>query len=333
MKYWRPTIATGIAAALIFFLILVGDLGVLSLFDRMKELGAWWILIIAASFVQIALSAEKWRIVLVAIGGENIKEIQRRFFIATTAIAAVSSQFLTVYAASIVVRSVAGHVHNLRTSTSAGSSGFEQLFDVAVLFVFFVPTVATLLLLEGLQFWVVLAVLSLAAAVVGITLVTKWMRHRKEYDVEEQSGAAHYVVSRLKLSVDREKQNAVASKAQLLFSLSVIRYVAMFTRAAVVAAAAGYVFDARNLILAFNAAQASQLASLTPGNIGISEWSWAGVLGYLGDPFNAAIEFAILLRVCTFVSLVIIMTIVVLLYLRQFSDAWRRRRYHQDCTD
>lgn len=326
MKFWRPILAAVIAAVLIFLLVMVGDLDIAALFDRLKSLGAWWILIVAASFVQIALSAEKWRIVLRALGDSNARVIPRRFFFGTSAIAAVSAQFLTVYAASIVVRSVAGKLHGLKMSTSAGSSGFEQLFDVGVLAVFFVPTVVTLLLLEGLQFWVSLVLICLAAAALVIVLATKWMLSRIDEDADEVHGAARFIASKLKLSMSREKQNAVAEKAQILFSLSVIRYVSIFSRVAVVAWAAGYVFETRNLVLAFTAAQASQLASLTPGNLGISEWSWAGVLAYLGDPFDAAIEFAILLRICSFVSFALVASIVGLLYLREISSLLRRRQ-------
>ncbi|MGI9394952.1 MAG: lysylphosphatidylglycerol synthase transmembrane domain-containing protein [Boseongicola sp.] len=330
MKYWRPALAAAIATALIVLLVLVGDLKLSALFERLTGLGAWWILIIVASFIQIAISAEKWRIVLGALANNDDANIPRRFFVGTSAIAALSSQFLTVYAASIFVRSVAGRVYGLRIATSAGSSGFEQLFDVAVLFVFFVPTVVTLLLLEGILFWVGLAILSLAVAVIGLAFVTKWVRSRDGAVSGHKSGRFSLVASKLKLSMGRDKQRAVAEKSQVLFSLSVIRFVAMFFRAAVVAWAAGYIFDLKSLILAFTAAQASQLASLTPGNLGIFEWSWAGILAYLGNPFDAAIEFAILLRICSLVSIVLVTSIVGLLYLREFSALWQKQQNQED---
>ncbi len=286
-----------LAIALIWLLVAHAGLDIGSVWSRLTGLGIWWVAIAFATALQLGISAEKWLRALDALNDDP----DRRFSFGTsffyTSLAAVASQILTVYAASIVVRSLATRFHHrLGLARGAASSGFEQFFDVAVLAVIALPTIALLAFGFGTGGW--LALTALAAVVVW-----RLLDHTPRLIQRLKRALPGQRIARMLADPSVDKLSA-PRLARQFFVLSLARYAVMFGRVAIICFAAGFTVDLSDLLTAFNAGQVSQLVALTPGNIGLFEWSWSGALAYRGLPIALALEMAILIRVATFLCFV-----------------------------
>lgn len=282
-----------LAIALIWLLVAYAGLDIGSVWARLTGFGLWWVAIAVATGLQLGISAEKWLRALDALNDDPDRHFSFGTGFFYTSLAAVASQVLTVYAASIVVRSLATRFHHrLGLARGAASSGFEQFFDVAVLAVIAVPTIALLTFGLGTAAW--LALTALAAFVLWHFLAQTplLIEHLRRAVPGQRIGRMLADPSVDKLSEPR--------LARQFFALSLARYAVMFGRVAIICFAAGFMVDLSDLLTAFNAGQISQLVALTPGNIGLFEWSWSGALAYRGLPIALALEMAILIRVATF---------------------------------
>ena len=88
-----------------------------------------------------------------------------------------------------------------------------------------------------------------------------------------------------------------------LYALSVLRYLLILARVPVTIAALALAIGMMDAAQGFTVVQATQLASITPGNLGIQELSWTGVLVLRDTPLELAAAFAIAFRIVTFLSM------------------------------
>lgn len=297
MTVLRILMPLALAIGLIWLIVAYAGLDLVSVQGRLLGLGAWWPLIGAASALQIGLSAEKWKRALDALDDDPSRRMPFGMCFFYTALAAVMSQIMTVYVAAIAVRALATRFHKkLGLVRGAASSGFEQLFDVAVLAVIALPTIIVLAFDMGAGVWLGLTAL---AALAGFALLGRTPAIVAFLRRVAPKGRIGRLLN--DPSVDRLSSPRLAAQ---FFTLSSARFAVIFGRVAVIAAAAGLWVGLSDLLVAFGAGQLSQLAALTPGNIGLFEWSWVGVLSLRGHPVALALELAIVIRVATFVSFV-----------------------------
>ena len=286
-----------LAIGLIWLLIAQAGLDPGSVGARLSDLGAWWLPIGIATALQLGLSAEKWLRALDALSDELDCRISFGAGFFYTALAAVATQFLTVFAASVAVRSLAIRInHKLGLARGAASSGFEQLFDVAVIAIIVFPTAALIAFDLGAGTWIALTAIAVLAGVIILGHMPRLVQGLRQV----LSGRR---IGRVLADPSVDRLSAPQLSRQFFF-LSLARYAAIFGRVAIICFAAGFSVELSDLLAAFNAGQISQLAGVTPGNIGLFEWSWSGVLAYRDFPIAVALEMAIVTRLASFLSFV-----------------------------
>ena len=305
MNWIRLAGAIAIALMLIGLLVWFGDLDLASFKDRLLLIGGWWPAIVALSAIQLGLSALKWRMVLAALEPDMARQHGFSFYVFFTSAAAVLSQFITAYAASILIRSIAIRAnHTMSLMRGAVSSGGEQVFDVMILCAMLAPTILCLALGGGVLEWFALVGVMLVVLVSSLSVAFKLLARAKQW----QHGRGEWI-GRLLSRGDQLVQEMRGSGllrgnlSTALTALSALRYLFMLLRALCIAVAAGYMIPTDDLIFGFSVAQASQLASITPGNLGVAEWSWTSFLTLRGTALETAIEFTLVLRVGAFLSL------------------------------
>jgi uncharacterized membrane protein YbhN (UPF0104 family) len=87
-------------------------------------------------------------------------------------------------------------------------------------------------------------------------------------------------------------------------------------RAPLLVVALGFPITALDAAQGFTLVQGTQLAALTPGNLGLQEWGWTGVLFWQGYGAEAGLEFALVLRVIGLVSLIAAAALILMVCLR-----------------
>lgn len=243
--------------------------------------------------LQIWCSAWKWRRVL-EMTGSSQQRVPSSFYYGCTALAAFLSHFLTVYLASIIVRGWAvKRWYGLAASQGAGTSLFEQVFDVIVLVVMAVPALIVWSLGGTLAQWSAVTIAALLAGVLSLRFIDPAVRVvavlerfaprlRKLVELFQRSAAAGLLSQRFMLEI---------------YAISVLRYFTILARIPLLIIAFGLPLAMSDAIPGFTIVQATQLAALTPGQLGIREWTWSGVLALRGYDLQVAARFAIDLRI------------------------------------
>lgn len=317
----RLTILSGVGAAVAIALLVdfagarFGELA-----DRLASVGLGTLaLACLASLVQIAISARKWQMVLASISAEPTKQPGLRLSLLLAGLAAVAAQFLPLVVATPVLRSLAArYATGMSIVDGALASVIEQAFDVLAFLLLFVPT---------------LFVFSLALAGVGVGFAT-WIA------VAALAGGSVFlllgagperILGRLVRRVLRAERWAAVLQAiagidvrlqRRMLCLSLLRNGAILARVMIIAAAAGFTLPVVHLVYGHTIVQASQLAAITPGNLGLAEWTWVGALGYLGHETAMVAIFALTLRMVSIVSYILVAGLTTAFY----TEPWVRTR-------
>jgi uncharacterized membrane protein YbhN (UPF0104 family) len=290
--------------------ITFADLG-----SRLSHSPVWLIpALMMLSVVQVMLSAVKWREVLATYGTEGGTP-SLRFCIFQSTVANLLSQLVSIYLSSSVVRGAAARrSQSFSTSHGLASSAYEQLFDIAVMGIFVLATVTSWLLHGGMGLWIGFALAGVAICAGGMMSSGKILEGLGRIRLP---GLVQPSVRRLGGAFTQKMFDWPLTRR--LLALSLARYAVLVGRAALIAVAMGFVISPLAIAQAFTMVVATQFASLTPGNLGLQEWSWSALLSLRGTPLRVASEFAITYRVLTFVSMNLGMAALA-------SVTWRNQR-------
>lgn len=280
--------------------------------DRLRGvlLAPPWVLgIVAVSVVgHLGVSAIKWALVL----GRMEPEQARRpwsFYLAYTGIAAVVAQVLTAHLASVVVRELSLRIEGGRPMEGAASSLVEQLFDLAALLGFATATLLAWWLGGPWLAWIG----GMLAAATLLAPLAAWLLDRQADVLGEWLMRIPGRTRRLGQALAGGALRRVLSPrlALALWAWSVLRYGFIGSRAWALAQTDALQIATVDTLQAFTLVQASQLLSLTPGNLGISEWTWAGALAAAGHPTALATTFALSVRTASVLGFVVFALVAV----------------------
>ena len=264
--------------------------------------------IVLASLVHMGCSALKWRTVMRRVAPAESDAAGLRFFMFYSCLGGALAQFLTVHLSTLLVRGLAARLHHrVPFARGAATSIYEQGFDVLVLLIVGFATAAALALGWDLWAWLGLVAVSLLAVAAGLG----WLAGAAAQRAAGGSGSVrrHLPFGRLGRWLDQCLDSGVL-EARVLFSLyglSLLRYLAMFARALLIAHSVGLAAPLADVTLAFPIVQASQIIALTPGSLGIVEWTWSGVLVAMGHGFTEVVGFALALRILAYASVLVVL--------------------------
>ena len=85
-----------------------------------------------------------------------------------------------------------------------------------------------------------------------------------------------------------------------LFVLSVLRYFVIMVQILLISKFAGFSFASADLVATFPLVQITQIAAITPGGLGVTEWTWVGLLAFFEYDLTEAGNFALTSRILIF---------------------------------
>lgn len=298
-----------LAAALLVTLVRASGVSATELWALLRRpTAAYLIAIVLTSLVHMGCSALKWRAVMRRVAPAESEAAGLRFFFFYSCLGGGLAQFLTVHASSLLVRGLATRLHHrVPFSRGAATSIYEQAFDVVVLVVVGLTTAAALALGWGLGSWLGLVAASLVAAALGLV----WLAGSatRLFALPSAASPEASLLGRIKQWLGLCIGLGVVERRLVLrlYALSLVRYIAMFVRALLIAQAVGFVAALADVALAFPIVQAAQIVALTPGSLGIVEWTWSGALVAMGHDFTDAVGFALTLRVLSYASILAVL--------------------------
>lgn len=290
-----------LAIALLVWVVRFADIGGEDFAETLEQ---HWLLLVFAALVSVGmqswLSAFKWEMLHDAANvGEPIRGGRTKLTLYST-LAILLAQLLPASIAVPMVRGLATRLDMAGSFTrGAAITVYDQLFDVGVLVLVVIVCAGLFWLGFSPKLSLIGAILALAVALVLATPFFSFIKPLRLASalVPQRLPGMQRVASSLVYAHNRGLDSPEV--AANLLRLSILRYLAIGSRSVAALLIAVPALSWANAAWGFGIVQSSALLALTPGNMGITEWGWAGV-GVLLEQQTGSFVIAILaLRVLT----------------------------------
>lgn len=289
-------LSAGGAAVLLALLLATSHLDLHALMDMVLAIRPTMLLaLIALLAINTLLSGEKWRLVDKRLRGQA-SALPRPLYFALTAFGTMLGSVIPMPLGAAVTRSLGLHFHGGRGLVRGGAATlFEQGYDLLVAAVLTSATAALMILGGGPIKWILLAggasIIGLLCSGVAAGLVIRIFRRfgsrRAGVPGGRLAGLAASVVNSELLG---------PTLVRRLFVLSLLRFFNLSLMAGATTAAFGLEVPLWQLSAALPLAMLASALPLTPGGLGVIEWTFVSVLVAFGTRFDAAAEWAVLNR-------------------------------------
>lgn len=249
--------------------------------------------LVALLSLHILLAGEKWRLVYrrMAPGAE----LSRRLCFCFTAIGTAAGQILPMQLATALTRSFCSHlVTGSGAVRSALATVFEQMFDIGVVALCGLASIYCLWS-GDLSRWTAVAGVAIAIgfmlagpALGAAAAATKWLTTAHAM-LGDRIGRFGRALAESGLFEERLTRR--------LFVLSVLRFAVLWLMAIATTHAVGLNISSLQLAAALPLVVFATALAVTPGGIGINEWTFAAALTAFGADFETATQFALINRV------------------------------------
>jgi uncharacterized protein (TIRG00374 family) len=288
-----------------------------------------WLLVAIglSSTVQMLVSAAKWRMVSHKLLPLSSAQAGPAFFFFYTSVGGALSQVLPIHVSCLAARAAAVKLHHGESGKrGAVSSAYEQAFDLLVPALLVPASILTIPRMTAFSFWLSCSALTLSLAALAFGLRGSRIMGGLQYWLE--AFAAHVrMLGGISRLIASAHQLGLFDNGLLLrmFVLSIGRYAAHVARAILIAWAVGIEVHPTDIIVIIPLIQLALLVALTPGSLGIAEWSWVGLLSLMGVSLESAGLFAITHKLLIFTTLCATCGVAGLLYAAEHRiRSWSR---------
>ena len=235
------------------------------------------------------LSAVKWRLTSATDGGTAY---------ALTALGVALGQVLPLNFATGLARTIGARVTgDLGMLRAAGTTAYEQIFDIATVVVLAAAAGVTWLVGGDATAWAMLAVV---ASAIGWGLTGSLTARLSRWaggcsDPGENRGASQGVVRRLVAAI-HASGCIEPGLARRLYLLSVVRFVLLVGMCHASARAVGLEIAPWQLGAALPFTILAMAVAPLPGGLGVFEWSLSGALVLFGVPVETAVHWVVINR-------------------------------------
>ncbi len=313
----------GSLLALVLLIIMFSGLDVTlnTIIALIRDVPLWgYATVILLTMMIFALSAYQWMLALQATQ-VNDDTPDYLALLAYTALGAMLGKIIPIQFSTPLVRSVMLRWRNqtsvLRSSTT---SILEQGMALFVPVILSVPGILALENIITARVWGTAVVVMLVAGWLFFTyLVPPLLRSLVRF--YDRIGEAHILhrFSFVRRLLDRfnallDTPVLQPQTLQPLYAIAIVRYAVLMMRIMLIIWMLQLPVP---LIFAFYvvpAIQVTQLVNLTPGNLGLREWTWVGLLVLAGVDATTTATFALAQRVLIFVAVLIATSLLVLLF-------------------
>jgi uncharacterized protein (TIRG00374 family) len=265
------------------------------------------LLILASTLLHFLVSAAKWRMVTEAIAPETKSSGGYYTF---SALNGLISNFIPLQFSTVAVRSLMMKFRDrMPLLKGAASTVYDLMFDL---------TVTTLAVIAAIP--AIFGVLSPAAAfafflvelVIGGTVISLFNRRAAVLfvGIGRRIPLLRNFIRRSNIAAELSGNRYVplfsVSLTARLFFLSALRYLNLLIRNYLVVPAAALSIGFLPVAMAMPLIQFATIVSVTPANLGVSEWGWVGLLAVFGVAAKLSARFALIKRLVFFLAILLI---------------------------
>ena len=292
---------------LVWLILTVTPVSGEQLLDKLQHLNFIFVVgVILSTFTHLWLSAYKWRLITEKLTKNNNRS--PNFYLSYMILANLAIQFVPQHIGMAFVQSLAVKLHKIGSlSKGVFSVVYDQFLNILIPIILLPPSILLILgkISLSLAIFLYLAILLLAHYV-----ITQWHKPLIIFVVKRYWQLKRILSkSKSSLPVENKVENIPILSTRFtirLFWLSVLRHLNWTLRSFFVVLAGNFAIKFWSILFTINIVQSAMLVSITPANLGFMEWSWIGSLGLLGVPAIETGNFALLQRIITLSSIVLI---------------------------
>jgi len=317
-----------VSVGLIYFLVSRAGLTWSALAHSIAGFAGWALLcVLILTGANLGLATLKWLLVIRALAPDTKSHPSFVDAMLTTAFGALLGQMMPFQLGVALARSLAGKIgigHSGRVNL--GTTIYEQLFDAIVLLAAAALSAIALVLRPALVGWIVLVLCSallvalfasilLPSILAAIALGLAGMPRNRVWK------------STLGLLSALEKMAELSpSVLALLTIMSVLRYAAIVVWVVIVLGALQMWTYAIPAVIGMPLITVIGLIPVTPGNLGVTEWTWSAILVSAGATMSSAGLFALTVRIVNVVALLVLIVFLFGVHaLQRVPMIWRWR--------
>lgn len=317
LKASRIVLPLLLAALLIVWLVVQSGLSYAEFVATLREISPAAIAgILATTALFVLLSSIKWQMVMAQVAADETEVPGWGFSLYYTGLGTVLALMIPPHAAMVLSRSVGTKFRQKGSALAAGAaSAYEQVFDIVPLLTMSVAALLAIVLRSSFGGWVAIAAGLNGAALLAMILLFRSRFWSLARFLPLSQGRREALSEKLEwFATPAAKTLLGAPFVATLFAISLARYAVILMRTAFVMASVALPIGAFQFLKAYGVARMSSLISITPGELGIAEWTWSGVLSWMGFHLEGAARFVLANRVSNIASLLIVFAPIWLVY-------------------
>jgi uncharacterized membrane protein YbhN (UPF0104 family) len=265
--------------------------------------------------VNTFLSSQKWRVADRAIRHTSDGSPSQFESFALSSIGTALGQVLPVQVSMSIARTIGTHKHGRAFQRGTLGTLFEQSFDLLFICFLMIASAATYLLHGGWIMWLAIAVPSAGLAMISAGAILAILKRLATKVSPEGASATRW---RRFVAELRDSALLEPKLGRTLMLLSGLRFVTLILMAGQTTAAIHANVPLWHLAATMPFAVLATATGITPGGLGITEFTYAGILRAFGTPIAVATQWAVVNRLLVSAS-----SIVVALLLLPFFAAFR----------
>ena len=284
-------VSLAVGAALLALLVKVSGLHLQEMllrFSAMDRLA--FVRLTCLMAVNALLSSLKWRVTDRAIRRTSDGSPSHFDSFVLSAMGSALAQVLPAQISMSLVRTLGTRIHGRAFQRGTLGTLFEQSFDVWFGCSLMIASVATYLWHGGIAIWLALSVIVAVVAIAAAGTILGFLRRLASKAQTDGANASGWRRLAIKLSNSALLEPALGRK---LMFLSALRFIIFVLMAGETSTAVHAGVPLWHLGVAMPFAVFSAAAGITPGGLGISEFTYAGVLRALGTPLAVSTQWAL----------------------------------------
>jgi uncharacterized membrane protein YbhN (UPF0104 family) len=249
------------------------------------------------------LSTEKWRSIDDTLRRSTDSAPSRTASFALTSAGVALGIFLPVQFAVATTRTLGTYVHGGALRRGTAGTLFEQSFDVATACLLAVASGLTWFYKGRGLMWTVSAVIMLCLALLGVgpsVRLIRWLAAKCLIGTETPQGRIGTVLHNLSDFLHSELLNT--NLVRRLLALSMVRFAVIVLMSVQTAKAIGVSIPIWSLAAAIPFVMLMSVVALTPGGLGMSEFTFASALSLFGIAFTVGASWTLTNRILVTIS-------------------------------
>ncbi len=310
----------GLAVLLITLLIQFTNLDIstfLGIFLETSEFTIVSVLLMMA--INLSVGALKWKLVIEHLQDKTSRRPSFMFYLFYTSLGAFFGLFLPVQVTTLLVRGTSFRAGWGSMRKGMITSLFSQTQDFILIAIFLIPGLFLITGNTSFPTWALSVLLLLFFGYVFFhSFAAKIVNNLANIQIQPKPSKSQYpkIIHKFQevFTVMNDMKLWDRSLVIPLYCLSLLRFLNLALRSYIISQELGLGVSPFLVFSMSSIVQLSLIVAVTPGNLGLLEWGWVGLLRFVGIHLTEAANFALVSRIFGYGSTILVFTVILIIF-------------------